>query len=332
MGQEPSPKGEVVIYTAKDGRTELEVRLEKETVWLTQKQIAELFGTQRPAITKHLRNIFDSGELAENSVCSILEHTAPDGKTYKTKFYNLDGIISVGYRVNSQRATQFRVWASKVIKNYLIKGYAVNQKRLLEQTEKLNELQQVISFIQDKANFPELEDQTQELLKLINEYSQSLTLLYQYDEGKLALAKGEKPEFVMQYEDCRGLIDQLRENLAGKGEASGLFGQEIDSRFKGIVATIYQTFDGQDLYPSIEEKAANLLYLTIKDHPFSDGNKRTGSLLFIYFLERNHALFKESGERKISDNALVALALLVATSNPKEKDVMVKIVTNLLKS
>ena len=171
--------------------------------------MAELFGTKRPAITKHLRNIFSAGELSENSVRSILEHTAPDGKTYKTKFYYLDAIISVGYRVNSGRATQFRIWASKVIKDFLIQGYAVNQKRLLEQTEKFNELQQTINFIQEKASQPELESQAQELLKLINEYAQSLTLLYQYDEGTLRLGKGKKPSFILGYEDCRRLIDHL---------------------------------------------------------------------------------------------------------------------------
>lgn len=324
---ESSPKGEVVIYTGKDGQIELEVRLEEETVWLTQKQIAELFTTERSAITKHVNNIVKAGELDEKSNVQKV-HIANSDKP--VKFYNLDFIISVGYRVNSQRATQFRIWASKVIKDFLIKGYAVNQKRLMAQTEKINELQQFIGFIQDKANFPELEDQAQELLMLIDEYAHALSLLCGYDEGTLTLAKGKKPEFVLSYENCRELIDQLRLKLANKGEASDLFGHGIDSRFKGIIATIYQTYDGQDLYPSLAEKAANLLYLTIKDHPFNDGNKRIGSLLFVYFLERNRALFKGSGERKISNNALVALALLVATSNPKEKDAMIKIITNLL--
>ena len=325
---EPSSKGEIVIYTAKDGQAELEVRLEEETVWLTQKQIAGLFSTERSAITKHLNNIVKTGELHEKSNVQKL-HIANSDK--RVKFYNLDFIIAVGYRVNSARATQFRIWASKVIRDYLVKGYSINQKRLLEQTEKLNELQQAISFIHDKANFPELEDQAQELLKLINDYAQSLTLLYQYDEGKLVLAKGKKPEFVLDYEDCCDLIDQLREKLAEKSEAGGLFGQGVESRFQGIVANVYQTFDGEELYQSTEEKAANLLYLTIKDHPFSDGNKRIGSMIFIYFLERNRSLSKKSGVRKISDNTLVALALLVATSDPKDKDVMIKIIANLLK-
>ena len=194
---EPDPKGEVVIYVAEDGRAELEVRLEEETVWLTQKQIAELFGSERSVITKHISNIVEAGELEEKSNVQKL-HIA--GSDKPVKFYNLDFIISVGYRVNSERATQFRIWASKVLKNYLVKGYAVNQKRLLEQTEKLNELQQAIYFIQEKAGRPELESQAQELLKLINEYSQSLTLLYQYDQGTLSLAKGKQPEINLEYE------------------------------------------------------------------------------------------------------------------------------------
>lgn len=328
---EPESKGEIVIYTAKGGETELEVRLEEETVWLNLNQMADLFDRDKSVISRHLKNVFEEKELDRHSVVAKFATTALDGKTYNVDYFNLDVIISVGYRVKSKIGTQFRIWANKVLKDHLIKGYSINQKRLLGQTEKLIELQQAISFIQDKAAQPELKGQAEELLKLVNEYSKSLTLLYQYDEGTLSLQKGKKPGVVLNYENCRGLINKLKEKLIQKREAGGLFGQEMDSKFRGIVATIYQTFDGKDLYPSIEEKAANLLYLTIKDHPFSDGNKRIGSLLFIYFLERNNSLFKESGERKITDNTLVALALLVATSNPKEKDVMIKIITNLLK-
>jgi len=329
--QEPEPKGDIVIFTTKDGQANLEVRLEEETVWLTQAQMAELFQKTTPTINEHIKNVFKEGELEENSVIRKFRITARDGKMYETNFYNLDVIISVGYRVKSQRGTQFRIWATKKLKDYLVKGYAINQKRLLEQTEKLEELQEAISFIQNKASYPELQDQAQELLKLINEYSESLTLLYQYDEGTLSLTKGRGPEFVLDYEKCRKLIDQLKVSLTAKGEASNLFGSEIGSKFQGIIGTIYQTFDGKELYQSIEEKAANLLYLTIKDHPFTDGNKRIGSLLFIYFLEQNHSILKQSGERKITDTTLVTLALLIAISDPKEKDVMIKIITNLLK-
>ncbi|MCL5291462.1 MAG: virulence protein RhuM/Fic/DOC family protein [Actinobacteria bacterium] len=325
---EQKPKGEIVIYTA-DGQAQIEVRLEEETVWLTQGQMAELFDRDQSVLSRHIKNVFKEGELDEKSNMHFLHIPNSDKPV---AFYNLDVIISVGYRVKSKRGTQFRIWATRVLKEYLVKGYALDQKRLLEQSErKLGELQQAINFIQNKASHPELEGQAEELLRLINEYSNSLTLLYQYDEGKLVLSKGRKPGFVLKYEESQELINELKTKLAGKGEAGSLFGQEYGEKFKGVIAAIYQTFDGEDLYPSIEEKSANLLYLTIKDHPFADGNKRIGSLLFIYFLEQNNALLKESGERKISDTALVALALLVATSNPKEKDVMIKIITNLLR-
>jgi len=320
----------IVIYKTKEG-PELRVKLEKETLWLTQAQIATLFGTQRPAVTKHLNNIFKSGELDRNSVCSILEHTASDGKTYKTQFYNLDAIIAVGYRVNSFRATQFRVWATKVLKNYLVQGYAVNEKRLLEQTQKLKELQKTINLIQKKSQLPELKGQAEELLSLIQQYANSFTLLYQYDENRITTYRTKKSKFILKYDECKILIEQLKQKLIEKNEASDLFGREVNNRFKSIIGAIYQTFDKKELYQTIEEKAANLLYLTIKDHPFVDGNKRIATFLFVYFLDKNNYLFKKSGEQKIIDTTLVALALLIATSKPEEKDVMISLITNLLR-
>lgn len=326
-----SGKGGVVIYRAKGGRMELEVKLERETVWLSQKQIAQLFGTQRPAITKHLNNIFKSGELKEKTVCSVLEHTAEDGKAYKTAFYNLDAIISVGYRVNSQRATQFRIWATRVLKSYLVRGYALNQKRLIEQSKRFQELQRAISFIKEKSKYSQLEGQTKELLNIVNDYAKSLTILYQYDQKKIPLYKGKKPKFVLTYEEALRIINSLRGKLAKKQEASDLFGQEYRDKFKSIVGALSQTFDSKELYSSIDEKGANLLYLIIKDHPFADGNKRIASVLFLYFLGKNHYLFSQTGQRKISDNTMVALALLVAESNPEEKETMIRIIINLLR-
>ena len=320
----------IVIYKSKEG-PQLRVKLEKETLWLTQAQIAELFGTQRPAVTKHLNNIFKSGELNKNSVCSILEHTASDGKIYKTQFYNLDAIIAVGYRVNSFRATQFRIWATKVLKNYLVQGYAINEKRLLEQTQRLKEIQKTIEFIKQKSNIPELKGQVDELLSLISQYANSFTLLYQYDENKVSIYKTKKSRFILKYDECKRLIERLKQKLVEKKEASDLFGKEVNNKFKSIIGAIYQTFDKKELYTTIEEKAANLLYLIIKGHPFVDGNKRIASFLFVYFLDKNNYLFKKSGERKITDTTLVALALLIATSKPDEKDIMINIITNLLK-
>lgn len=273
---------EIVIYQTKDG-PKLEIHLRGDTVWLTQKQIAILFDTQRPAITKHLNNIFKSGELDKNSVSSILEHTATDGKVYKTQFYNLDAIISVGYRVNSKRATQFRIWATKTLKQHLVKGYTINEKRLLQEQNKLKDLQETISFLQEKSRHEILSGQEQEILNLLSNYSKTLTLLEQYDKAKVSLFKKTKSRFELRYEDAVNVINEIKKKLIDKKEASNLFGQESDEKFMGILGSIYQTFAGKELYPSLEEKAAHLLYFIIKDHPFVDGNKRIASFLFIYF-------------------------------------------------
>ncbi|HNV97601.1 MAG TPA: virulence protein RhuM/Fic/DOC family protein [bacterium] len=329
MKEQEIKKGEVIIYKSKEG-PKLEVRLEENTVWLTQNQIALLFSTQRPAITKHLNNIFKSGELDKNSVSSILEHTANDGKTYKTQFYNLDAIISVGYRVNSNRATQFRIWATKTLKEHLVKGYTLNEKRLLQYQNSFQDLQETITLLQEKSKHELLVGQEQEILSLLSSYSKTLTLLEQYDKEKLKLTKKAKEKYVVQYDEARKLIDKIKKDLIAKNEASNLFGQENEDRFKAIIKNIYQTFDGKELYSSLEEKAAHILYLVIKDHPFVDGNKRIGSFLFIYYLNKNNYLYKENGEKKINDNTLTTLALLVAISVPKEKDKLIKIVTNLL--
>ena len=329
MKEQEIKKGEVIIYKSKEG-PKLEVRLEENTVWLTQNQIALLFSTQRPAITKHLNNIFKSGELDKNSVSSILEHTANDGKTYKTQFYNLDAIISVGYRVNSNRATQFRIWATKTLKEHLVKGYTLNEKRLLQYQNSFQDLQETITLLQEKSKHELLVGQEQEILSLLSSYSKTLTLLEQYDKEKLKLTKKAKEKYVVQYDEARKLIDKIKKDLIAKNEASNLFGQENEDRFKAIIKNIYQTFDGKELYSSLEEKAAHILYLVIKDHPFVDGNKRICSFLFIYYLNKNNYLYKENGEKKINDNTLTTLALLVAISVPKEKDKLIKIVTNLL--
>ncbi|KKP54822.1 MAG: putative Death-on-curing family protein, partial [Parcubacteria group bacterium GW2011_GWA1_33_6] len=242
----------------------------------------------------------------------------------------LDAIISVGYRVNSKKATQFRVWATNTLKNYLVKGYAINEKRLLEAQDKFNELKNSIDFLQKKSKYDLLAGQEQEILNLLANYSKTLTLLEQYDKEKVSLVKNGKGKFILTYEDVLKVINTLKNELIVKKEASDLFGTENSDKLKGIIGNLYQTFDKKDLYGSLEEKAAHLLYLIIKDHPLVDGNKRTASFLFVYFLDRNNYLYKESGERKINDNALTALALLIAVSDRQEKDKMVKIITNLL--
>ncbi|NWG27099.1 MAG: virulence protein RhuM/Fic/DOC family protein [Ignavibacteriaceae bacterium] len=325
-------KGEIIIYKSKDG-PKLEVRLEEETIWLTQNQIASLFDVKKAAISKHLKNIFNSGELKEKATVSKMETVQIEGDRRITRdltYYNLDMIISVGYRVNSQRATQFRIWATKTLSTHLVKGYTLNEKRLLSLRKNFNELTKTIEYLKEKSKHEMLAGQEQEILSLLSDYSKSLSLLVQFDKDKLALKKKEKEKYEINYKDAASVIKKIKEDLTVKKEAFQLFGQENGNQFKAILKNIYQTFGGIDLYPSLEEKAAHLLYFIIKDHPFNDGNKRIGSFLFIYYLDRNNFLYKKSGEKKINDNALTALALLIAISDPNEKDKMIKIITNLI--
>ena len=336
MAKKDFERGEIIIYKTPQNEVELSVKLEKETIWLTQAQIASLFNAERSVITKHLRNIFKAGELLEDMVCAIFARTTQHGaikgktQTQDVKFYNLDAIISVGYRVNSQRATQFRIWATKTLKQYLVKGYAINKKRLLEAKSKFHELQEAVLFLQKQSKKELLQGQETEILNLLADYSKTLSLLEQYDKGKLSDGKGRKTKFVLRYEDCVKIIAELKKELTAKKEAGALFGQEQIGSFEGIIKGLYQTFGKKELYPTIEDKATHLLYLIIKDHPFYDGNKRSAAFLFVYFLDKSDYLFKKSGERKINDNALTALALLIAESDPKEKETMIKIIKNLI--
>lgn len=325
-------KGEVVIFKSKEGPI-IDVRLEDETVWLTQNQIAFLFDVKKAAISKHTKNIFLTNELEENSTVSKMETVQIEGKRRIKRiitYFNLDMIISIGYRVNSQRATQFRIWATKTLKEHLVKGYTVNEKRLLQSQTQLRELQDVISFLEEKSKHELMSGQLGEILNLLSSYSKTLSLLEQYDNSKLTLYKTGRSGFFLEYENAKDVINEIKNNLISKEEAGDLFGNENNFRFKGILGNIYQTFGGKELYPSLEEKAAHLLYFIIKDHPFTDGNKRIGAFMFIYFLDKNKYLFRTNGERKLNDNALTILALLIAISNPKEKDKMIKIVTNLI--
>ena len=333
MKEKKKKEQNIVIFKDSKGNVELKADIQKETIWATQAQIADLFDTKRPAITKHLNNIFKSNELSKNSASSILEHTASDGKKYKTQFYNLDAIIAVGYRVNSKKATQFRIWATKTLRDYIIKGVAINTERIKRLHEDgLKDLRSKIEFIQKTINKRELDKtEVDSLLSVISDYANSWVLLRKFDDGDLVIKKGKaKSKKVLDYDFARSAIDELKSQLISKGEAADLFGNERDESFKGVLKTIYQTFDSKELYESLEEKAAHLLYFLIKDHTFSDGNKRIGSFLFILFLDKNGILSRSSGEKKISDNTLVALALLIAESDPNEKDNMIALITNLL--
>lgn len=322
-------KGKIVIYKSPQG-PEIQVKLDEDTVWLDAHLIARLFNVNRPAIVKHINNIYKTRELDKKSTCSILEQVAADGKIRKMNLYNLDMIISVGYRVNSNQATQFRIWATKTLKEHLVKGYTLNEKRLFQYQNSFQDLQETIALLQEKSKHELLAGQEQEILSLLSSYSKTLTLLEQYDKDKLKLTKKTKEKYVLQYDEAQVLIDDIKKDLIEKKEASNLFGQENGDRFKAILKNIYQTFDSKELYPSLEEKAAHMLYLIIKDHPFVDGNKRIGSFLFIYYLNKNDYLYKETREKKINDNALTTLALLIAISDPKEKDKLIKIIANLL--
>ena len=324
-------KGEIIIYKSKSGSIRLDVKLGDETVWLTQKQMAVLFNKDVRTVNEHILNIFKDKELRKSSVIRNFRITASDGKKYKINAYNLDVIISVGYRVKSPQGTQFRIWATNVLKSYLVKGYVLSQKRLIEQEKNLKDLKEAIFFISSKTAHPQLTGKTDDLVKLLNEYSSALTILQEYDDKSLAIAKKKTPTFILTFEHVQEIVDEVRARLIEKGEATDLFGREYGHKLKGIVGALYQTFDKKELYRSVEEKAAHILYLVIKDHPFSDGNKRLGSILFVYYLEKNGYLDKESGGRKIIDNTIVALSLLIASSDPREKDMMVKIITNLLK-
>ncbi len=324
-------KGEIIIYKSADNKVQVTVSLDKETVWLDAHQIAKVFDIDRTVIVKHINNIYKTSELSEELTCAKIAQVAADGKVRKMNIYNLDMIISVGYRVNSKRATQFRVWATKTLKDYLVKGYAVNEKRLLEADNKFKELQSAVDFLRQKSKNELLAGQEQEILNLLADYSKTLTLLEQYDKEKLSTSKSGKGKFVLNYEVGVKVIEEIKKELIVKKEAADLFGVDNRDSLAGILGSILQTFDKKELYPSIEEKAAHLLYFIIKDHPFVDGNKRIGSFLFVYFLDKNKYLYREVGDKKINDNALTALSLLIAVSDPKEKDKLIKIITNLIK-
>jgi prophage maintenance system killer protein len=320
---------QVIIYQTPDGQATLDVTLEHDTVWLSLNQLSTLFERDKSVISRHLKNIFTEEELDRNSVVAKNATTANDGKTYEVEYFNLDAVISVGYRVNSKRGTQFRIWANKVLKDYLVKGYAINEQRLKEQTEQFNSLKQTVQLLGNVLKNKELTtDEATGLLKVVADYSYALDILDKYDHQQLSLTgTTDQQLFVATYDEAIQAIKELKNKFGG----SGLFGNEKDDSFKGSIGTIYQSFGGVEFYPTIEEKAANLLYFVVKNHSFSDGNKRIAAYLFVWFLEKNGILYREDGSKRIADNALVALTLMIAESKPDEKDMMVKVVVNLIK-
>jgi prophage maintenance system killer protein len=317
---------EVVIFQTDSGQTGLQVHLDQETVWLTQKQMSELFSKDVRTVNEHLKNIFKEGELEESAVIRKFRITAADGKSYNTTHYNLDVIISVGYRVKSIQGIQFRQWATRILRDHLVRGYTLNEQRLREETAKFKEMQQTIQLLTRTLAGQELVDETgKEVLQVINDYAYALATLDRYDHGSLVVEATSGPAgFMLEYDEAIALVQSM------KGDFEGLFGQEKDQGFKSALGAISQTFDGKDVYPSIEEKAANLLYFIVKNHAFTDGNKRIAAAIFIYFLSANGILYRPDGSKRLADNALVALTLLIAESRPDEKEIIVKVIVNLI--
>ena len=320
---------EIVIYQSEDGKTQLDVKLEGETVWLTQTQMSELFQTDRTVINRHIRNIYKSGELEEEATCAKNAQVRIEGNRTVSRsipYYNLDMIISVGYRVNSIRGVRFRQWANNVLKQYLIKGYAVNERIRKQQISELRQLVQVLGRTLQQQPLPTT-DESNALFKVVVDYTYALDTLDDYDYQRLSISKTTSKEtFHATYENAMKEINVLKKKFG----YSPLFGNEKDDSFKSSIGQIYQTFDGVDLYPSVEEKAAMLLYLVTKNHSFSDGNKRIAATLFLWFMNNNGILYREDGTKRIADSTLVALTLMIAESRTQEKDVMVKVVVNLI--
>ncbi len=326
-------KSQIKIYKTPEGKTSIEVKLEKETVWLSLKQMSDLFKRDKSVISRHINNIFKEEELEKHSTVAKYATVQKEGEreiVRNIEYYNLDVIISVGYRIKSKRGTQFRIWANQILKDYLIKGYVINQKRLESQIEQFNELKKTIKLLGNTLKHNELTDEeSRGLLKIISDYSYALEILDRYDKQTLRIEKiSSKVVYRLTYQEVKNQIEIVKRTYSN----SKLFGQEKDNSLKSSIETIYQTFDGKDLYPSIEEKAANLLYLIVKNHPFTDGNKRLAAIVFLYFLEKNGILFTNDGHKRIADNALIALTLMVAVSKPEEKETMVKVIVNLINS
>ena len=322
-------ENQIVIYQTEDGQTQIDVRLENDTVWLTQAQMAALFDKTPQNITMHIRNAYNEGELDKSATCKEYLQVQSEGhRTVKRiqKFYDLDVIISVGYRVKSKRGTAFRIWARKILKDYLVKGYAINEHMRKEQVGELRQLVGVLGrTIQGQPLLSN--DETHALFDVVTDYTYALDTLDDYDYQRITVKDTtQKERFHATYENAMDTIHALRNKFGG----SSLFGNEKDDSFKSSIGQIYQTFAGEELYPSVEEKAAMLLYLVTKNHSFSDGNKRIAATLFLWFLNNNGILYRTDGSKRLSDNTLVALTLMIAESRTEEKDVMVKVVVNLI--
>ena len=317
---------ELAFFETDDGS--IEVRVEQETVWLSQDQMARIFERERSVITKHLRNVFRDGELAEEAVCANFAHTAADGKTYQTKFFNLDAILSVGYRVNSKRGIHFRQWATRILKEHLTRGYTLDRQRL---EHNARELEAALLLVRRTLSNAELaHDAGSGLAEIVVRYTQTFLWLQRYDEGLLTDPRGHPGGALPAVGEARAGIATLKADLVAKGQASALFGNERDDGLAALLGNLDQTVFGEPAYPTLESRAAHLLYFVVKNHPFSDGNKRIGAFLFAGFLHRNGRLFGADGSPVVNDVGLAALSLLVAQSRPDEKDVLIRLIMNML--
>ena len=317
-------RGEVVLYKSPDGGAALQVRIDKETVWLTQRQMAQLFGKDTDTVGLHIRNAYKEGELEKTATTedsSVVQREGGRSVRRTVRHYNLDVIISVGYRVKSKRGTQFRIWATRVLRDYILKGYSVNEQRLKDLRQSLR----LVRHVLDRREVDR--DEAKALLQVVSDYAHALDLLDDYDHQRVARAKGKvAPARGIVYDEARRIIDRLRT----KFRASELFGREKDESLRSSLAAVMQTFGGKDLYPSLEGKAAHLLYFLVKNHSFADGNKRIAAALFLWFMEKNGLLYRKDGSKRVADNALVAITLMIAESDPAEKDAVVNLTMNLI--
>ena len=330
----PATRGEVIVYEAPDGEVRVDVRLERETVRLSLTQMAELFGRDKSVISRHLRNIFASGELERPATAAKNATVQREGGRdviREIEFFNLDAILSVGYRVNSKRGTQFRIWARRTLRKHLLRGFTLNERRLRERG--FSEIEQAVGLLaRTLTSRAMVTDEGRAVLGVVQQYTRAWRLLLEYGEQRLAGApeRPVAPIAALSLADARAATASLRRDLTARGEAGALFGQERGGGLAGLLGAIEQTFGGQPLYPSAQVRPAHLLYVVIKDHPFGDGNKRIGTLLFLEYLHRNGLLTRADGTPRLADNAMVALALLIAKSEPAQKDLMIRLVLNLL--
>ena len=321
-------QNKIEIFQSSNGEIEFSSDSTNDTIWGSLDQIAKLFARDKSGISRHIKNIFKNEELEESSTVAKIATVQKEGDRTVTRdieYYNLDMIISIGYRVDSKEATLFRKWATSVLTTYLVNGYAINEKKITQTKDILNNLKQTIDLLTTKTI-----GHAKEVLNLLNSYTKTLSLLEDYDKSSIDDFEGRDSVYHLSYEEVVEVLAKVKSELIKKGEATQLFANEKANELSGIIGNLYQTFGGLELYPSIEDKASHLLYLIIKDHPFNDGNKRSAAFLFIYFLDKCEYLYKENGEKKINENALVTLTLLVASSDPKEKDILIKLIKHLI--